>query len=139
RKPALPFGGLQMLYIGDLSQLPPVVNDYDWRTLSKYYSSAFFFHAQVMNQKTPIYMELKKIYRQSDAEFINILNNIRNNQVVKQDLEVLERLYRPGFKPEKEGEYIILTTHNAKADVINQKELARLPGTLHKFQARISG
>src|SRR5690606_2404796 len=59
--------------------------------------------------------------------------------VVKQDLEVLERLYRPGFKPEKEGEYIILTTHNAKADVINQKELARLPGTLHKFQARISG
>lgn len=139
KKPNLPFGGLQMLYIGDLSQLPPVVNDREWDILSQYYESPFFFHAKVIESCPPTYLELKKIYRQSDQDFINILNNVRNNTLKKEDLALLNQFYQPDFKPEKKGEYITLTTHNAKADIINQKELQKLPGVLHTFDAHIDG
>lgn len=139
KKPNLPFGGLQMLYIGDLSQLPPVVNDREWDILSQYYESPFFFHAKVIESCPPTYLELRKIYRQSDRDFINILNNVRNNTLKKEDLALLNQYYQPDFKPEKKGEYITLTTHNAKADIINQKELQKLPGVLHTFDAHIDG
>ncbi len=139
RKYNVPFGGVQMLYIGDLSQLPPVVRDHEWKVMKNYYRSQFFFDAQVLLHFPPLYLELKKIYRQSDADFIQVLNNIRNNQVQERDLELLHQYYKPDFKPEKNGEYITLTTHNAKADIINQKELLKLKTPIHNFYAQIDG
>ena len=139
KKPRLPFGGVQMLYIGDLSQLPPVVKDREWDVLSQYYESPFFFHAKVLETCPPTYLELKKIYRQSDHTFIEVLNNVRNNTIRNEDLALLNSFYQPGFQPEKKGEYITLTTHNAKADIINQKELQKLTGKTHNFDAHIEG
>lgn len=139
RKSSLPFGGLQMLYIGDLFQLPPVVKENEWITLSEYYQSPFFFHAQAVLQSPPLYLELKKIYRQSDEVFIQLLNNIRNNEIDTDDINQLNQHYQPDFKPKGKGEFIILTTHNQKADQINKKELANLSGTTYCFEAELKG
>lgn len=139
RQPHLPFGGVQMLFIGDLFQLPPVVAEEEWKTLGRYYKSPFFFHANCLKEAPPLYLELKEIYRQSDDAFISLLNKLRMNTVQQEDLEVLQQYYRPDFKPEKEGEYVLLTTHNARADIINQEELERLPGRKYTFKAETSG
>lgn len=139
RQPNLPFGGVQMLYIGDLSQLPPVVNEQDWKVLGNHYQGPFFFHAHALQQNPPLFLELKKIYRQSDETFIRILNNIRNQTLGAAELEHLNSYYRPDFVPEEKGEYITLTTHNAKADIINSKELQKLPGKTHTFDAQVEG
>lgn len=139
RQPHIPFGGLQMVFIGDLFQLPPVVKDSDWQVLRKYYGGPLFFHARVLQEAPPLYLELKKIYRQSDETFIRLLNNLRNNQVETKDIALLQQYYQPDFKPEKKGEYIVLTTHNIKADAINQEELKKLPGKLHTFKAELEG
>lgn len=139
RQPLVPFGGVQVLYIGDLFQLPPVIKHDEWDTLKQHYKSPFFFDALVMQHATPLYIELKKIYRQSDLSFINILNNIRNNVVSHEDLEILHRYYKPGYRPAKEENYITLTSHNAQSDAINQSELAKLSGKLYSFEAQISG
>jgi ATP-dependent exoDNAse (exonuclease V), alpha subunit - helicase superfamily I member len=139
KRPTEPFGGVQMLYIGDLFQLPPVVSNEDWDILKDHYKSPFFFDAQAMEQAPPLYLELKKIYRQHEFEFINLLNNIRNNQATASDLERLHRHYQPGYVSPPHENYITLTTHNAKADAINQNQLQTLPGTLHEFEAVITG
>lgn len=139
RRPLQPFGGVQMLYIGDLFQLPPVVNNEEWEVLKDYYKSPFFFDAQVMQQASPLYLELKKIYRQHEWEFIGLLNNIRNNQATVYDLEKLHQYYRPGFESPQQENFITLTTHNAKADTINQNMLQQLPGILFEFEAAITG
>jgi nucleoside-triphosphatase THEP1 len=139
RQPLLPFGGLQMLYIGDLFQLPPVVRNDEWELLKDYYESPFFFNAQSIKHAPPVYIELKKIYRQSDDTFIHILNNIRNNICTKQDLERLHEHYKPDFVPAKEENYIVLTSHNEKADAINRKELQKLSGQVYSYKAEISG
>lgn len=133
------FGGVQVLFIGDLFQLPPVVKNSEWGTLRKYYPSPSFFNALVLKDTPPIYLELKNIYRQSDEQFIDILNKIRNDQMDMDDLKMLNSYYKPDFKPQKEGEYITLTTHNNKADVINSNHLQQLPGAIHTFKASISG
>jgi DNA-binding NarL/FixJ family response regulator len=134
-----PFGGVQVVYIGDLFQLPPVVANDEWEILSRYYASPFFFDAKVMEQAMPTIIELKKIYRQSEAGFINILNNVRNNQVTPDDLERLHRHYQPGFEPDAGSGYILLSTHNYRADEVNRKELNRLQGRQHTFVADVSG
>ncbi|MEY3501460.1 MAG: hypothetical protein RL308_3133 [Bacteroidota bacterium] len=103
-KPHVPFGGVQMLFIGDLHQLPPVVNNDNWQTLKQFYKSPFFFDSKAVEAAPPIYLELKQIYRQDNPEFINILNNIRNNQVLDSDLETLHQRYKPGYQPETNGE-----------------------------------
>ncbi len=139
RQPLLPFGGIQLLYIGDLFQLPPVVKNEEWQILKEYYSSPFFFDAQVITQMPPVYIELNKIYRQSDAGFINILNNIRNNECSKEDLDVLHQFYKPEFRPTENDHFITLTSHNEKADLINRRELQKLNGKAHSFKAEISG
>ncbi|MFN6943625.1 MAG: helix-turn-helix domain-containing protein [Cytophagaceae bacterium] len=139
KKRHLPFGGVQLLFIGDLFQLPPVVNDREWKTLGNYYSSPFFFHARVLKEHPPLYLELKKIYRQSDENFIHLLNQLRNNTLDEEGLKLLEQHYKPDFKPSKKGEYITLTTHNSKADIINQTELKNLEGKLYTFKAEIKG
>ncbi len=139
RQPYIPFGGVQMLYIGDLFQLPPVVKNFEWEVLKEYYKSPFFFDAQVLQQAAPVFIELKKIYRQTDDRFIHLLNNIRNNCCTPDDLEQLHRHYKPGYQPGKDENFITLTSHNAKADSINETELAKLPSKTHVYEATISG
>jgi hypothetical protein len=139
QQPLTPFGGLQLLYIGDLFQLPPVVSKEEWELLGQYYQSPFFFDAKVIRQSPPIYLELKKIYRQNEAAFIHILNNIRNNRTSWEDLEHLHQYYRPDFTPPKNENYITLTSHNAKADGINQAELSKLNGKKYSFEASVTG
>src|SRR5687767_3053870 len=117
KMPQVPFGGVQVLYIGDLFQLPPVMPDMQWSLLREYYSSPFFFDSKAVQQAPPVYIELKKIYRQSQQRFIDILNRIRNAQPTTEDLETLNA--RGFSQPEKGQKYITLTTHNRKADMIN--------------------
>ncbi len=139
RQPLMPFGGVQMLYIGDLFQLPPVIKNNEWEVLRQYYKSPFFFDAHALQHATPVFIELKKIYRQTDDTFINILNNIRNNCCTENDLHQLHRNYKPGYKPTKEENYITLTSHNVKADTNNETELSKLHSKLHIYEAAITG
>jgi len=134
-----PFGGVQVLYIGDMYQLPPVVPDNEWDILSPYYESPFFFSAKAIAEAPPLYIELKKIYRQNEQVFIDVLNRIRNNRVSEEDLELLNNRFLPGFTAPKEEKYITLSTHNKKADAINWAELERLPGKAITFNGTISG
>jgi len=133
------FGGVQVLFIGDLLQLPPVVKDEEWQLLRNYYKSIYFFDAQVLLENKPIYVELDKIYRQSDKTFINLLNNFRNNEVEQDDMELLNKHYKPNFMPAEGENYITLTTHNTKADAINKKALDDLHVKSHYFHALITG
>ena len=137
RKKKAPFGGVQVLFIGDLLQLPPVIRDEEWSTLRKYYNGKFFFHSHVIQQNPPLYIELSKIFRQSDDAFISILNNLRNNQISTDDIAVLNQYVKPNFDLNKNKGYIILTTHNAKADATNAKALDDLKGKLMTFNPEI--
>lgn len=137
RQPLLPFGGVQVLYIGDLFQLPPVVANNEWSLLKEFYRSPFFFDALVMQQTQPVYIELKKIYRQTDDRFIGLLNNVRNNCCSKSDLDELHQYYNPAFIPSGDDHFITLTTHNDKADIINYTALKKLPGEVSRFKAEI--
>jgi ATP-dependent exoDNAse (exonuclease V) alpha subunit len=139
RKPFTPFGGVQVLLIGDLFQLPPVVPDGDWEILKRYYGGPFFFHSKVMQQSPPLYLELKKIYRQTDERFISILNNIRDNTIEEDDLIKLNERYIPRFVSGEHEHYIILTTHNHKADAINANRLSGLDASLFRFEGEIEG
>lgn len=137
-QPLLPFGGVQVLFIGDLFQLPPVVPDAEWQLLREHYASIFFFDAKVLEQTPPLYVELKKIYRQNEASFIDLLNGIRNNTVTAEQFELLNQRYQPGFTG-TEDQYIVLTTHNRRADDINASRLAAMPGPVHRFEGSIEG
>ncbi|HLY68326.1 MAG TPA: helix-turn-helix domain-containing protein [Puia sp.] len=140
QQPLLPFGGLQVLYIGDLFQLPPVVNNDEWEKILKiHYSSPFFFDALVVKESPPVLIELKKIYRQNEAGFISILNNIRDKKTTVRDLEQLHQHYNPGFHPPENDHYITLTTHNTKAHEINQQKLRKLTGKLFEFKGELTG
>ncbi|MGB8194589.1 MAG: helix-turn-helix domain-containing protein [Chitinophagaceae bacterium] len=139
QQPLTPFGGVQVLYIGDLFQLPPVVRQDEWKLLQEFYKSPFFFDALVLQQAQPVFIELKKIYRQTDEVFISILNNIRNNCCTPEDMQHLHQYYQPGFSPAAEENYITLTSHNEKADSINRMELHKLQYPPHTFRATITG
>ena len=139
KQPLMSFGGLQVLFIGDLFQLPPVVRPDEWEPLKEFYESPFFFSAQVIQQAPPVYIELKKIYRQTDEGFISILNNIRNNCCTTADLKTLHQYYNPDFLPPADEHYITLTSHNEKADTINRRELAKLKGKSFSFKAEVTG
>lgn len=134
-----PFGGVQMLFIGDLFQLPPVVKEQDTSLFYENYKSSFFFGSEVIQEATPVYLELKKIYRQKDENFIGLLNNIRNNCCTAGDLRTLHAYHQPDFSPSEDDGCIILTTHNYKANAINKYQLAKLPGRLYKFESKITG
>lgn len=138
RKMYLPFGGVQLLFIGDLLQLPPVIRPQEWNILGQFYKSGFFFNAQCLEEDPPVYIELEKIYRQKDADFIRILNHLRNDQLTQEDLEVLNKSYQPDFETEGK-EYIYLTTHNQKADKINKSRLDKLDTKAFTFKAHIEG
>ena len=139
RKKNQPFGGLQILFIGDLMQLPPVVKNDEWTYLSGHYSSPFFFDAHALKDNKPLYIELDKIFRQEDERFIGILNNLRQNRALEEDIQTLNRHHKPGFNPEKEKGYVFLTTHNYKADNINNRALKNLPGKTFTYDACIEG
>src|SRR5690606_7103713 len=123
RKNYAPFGGVQVLFIGDLLQLPPVVKNKEWQLLRQFYDSPFFFNAKVIQQAQPIYIELEKIYRQTDSNFIQILNHLRDNRFTEKDAELLNEHIDLDFDTKNNDGYIILTTHNEKADRINEESL----------------
>ena len=137
RKNNANFGGVQLLFIGDLHQLPPVVKNEEWNLLSSFYKSAFFFDALALEKNPPIYIELEKIYRQSDETFINLLNNLRNNQITEHDTALLKTYYKENFTPKLTDNYITLTTHNHKADSLNKTSLTTLKGKSYFFTATI--
>lgn len=132
------FGGAQVLMIGDLYQLPPIVKDYEWEVLRHYYNSMHFFEAHALRKEGMVYIELDKIFRQQDEKFIGVLNNLRNNIVTDQDIATLNSHYR-GDAPTDDEEVITITTHNYKADAINTKELEALPGAPSIFEAEVQG
>lgn len=139
KKNDLPFGGVQVLFIGDLLQLPPVIRNEEWETLRKYYNGKFFFHSHIIQQYPPLYIELSKIFRQTDDKFINILNNLRNNKIDAEDIKTLNEFVKPDFDLKKNKGYITLTTHNHKADSMNAQSLQDLEGKLVTFQPEIVG
>lgn len=139
RKKATPFGGVQVLFIGDLLQLPPVIRDEEWRTLRNYYKGKFFFHSHVVQQSPPLYIELSKIFRQTDTNFISVLNNLRNNRITPDDVQVLNQYVKPDFDLKANKGYITLTTHNAKADAMNAQALEDLKGELITYTPEITG
>jgi len=136
RRPNEAFGGVQVLFIGDLMQLPPVVKDNEWEFLKKYYKSPYFFEARALHHQPPLSVELKKIYRQTDQAFIDLLNRLRNNQQTQEDLAFLNQHVQKNIAPEG---YIHLTTHNYKADRINRRELENLSGKSRTFEAEVIG
>jgi hypothetical protein len=138
RKENIPFGGVQVLFIGDLFQLPPVVQAQEWNILQEFYDSPFFFDAHVMRESQPLYIELKKIFRQQDERFIGILNRVRSNETTEEDIETLNARYDPDFDP-RDRKFITLTTHNYKADQINNEKLNSLPDAEHFFEAGVEG
>jgi uncharacterized protein YpbB len=131
------FGGVQVLFIGDLLQLPPVVKNEEWAVLRNYYKGKFFFHSHVVQQNPPLYIELNKIYRQTDSRFISVLNNLRNNVVTADDVNILNTVVQPGFDAGKYTGYITLTTHNAKADALNATSLQDLEGKQFTYRPEI--
>lgn len=135
---SLPFGGVQLLMIGDMNQLAPVVKDNDRAILLTYYETAFFFSSKALQKTNFISIELKHVYRQSDSEFIKLLNKVRDDKLDKESISILNKRYDPAFDPEDEN-YITLTTHNARAQNINEKKLKNLKGKLKSFTADIMG
>ena len=135
----LPFGGVQLLMIGDLQQLPPVVKQEDMQILRPYYRSMYFFNSKALKDANLITIELKHIYRQDDNVFIKILNEIRNDKLTRASYDLLHRRYIPDFKPPDNSGYITLTTHNKAASIINEEKLRNLKGKIHQFDAKIKG
>ena len=134
-----PFGGVQVVLIGDLFQLPPVIKDEEWQLLSPYYSSPYFFSSHIITQEQPVYVELEKIYRQSDADFIKLLNQVRNNELDQHGIQLLESRYQPGIETGTEEGYITLSTHNEMANQVNVKKLGQLEEPVHSFNATVEG
>jgi hypothetical protein len=135
----LPFGGVQVMLIGDMYQLPPVVQQEEWRILNEVYQSPFFFDSMVVKNHSPVYIELEKIYRQNEQTFIDLLNKVRNNILDFQSLELLNSHYKPNITQNDYQENITLTTHNRKADEINATALKALPDKEYKFRCKVEG
>jgi hypothetical protein len=139
RNPAKPFGGVQVLIIGDLFQLSPVVKEDEWELLKPYYTSAYFFSSRVFAKAEFIPVELQHIYRQDDRHFIDLLNAVRTNSASEAVIEELNQRFQPAFDPADEDGYITLTTHNYMAAGINSRKLEMLTTPLYKYTAQISG
>ena len=133
----LPFGGVQLLMIGDLHQLAPVVTSQEEQLLGQYYDTPYFFSSNALKQAGYLTIELKKVYRQQDERFISLLNQIRENKASDATLQALNQRYIPDFKPPKNSNYIRLTTHNAPAQHINEQQLAALSSKAYSFTAEV--
>ena len=134
-----PFGGVQLLMIGDLEQLAPVTKDDEWSLLSNYYQTPFFFDSLALKKTSYVCVELKTVYRQSDEVFINMLNRIRENKLDHALLQELNKRYQPNFNPDNEEGYILLTTHNYQAQRINSDKLAKIKDKSYVYEAEITG
>ncbi len=139
RKHDRPFGGVQLLMIGDLHQLAPVTTGSEEGLLRQYYDTPYFFSSRALQQAGYLTVELKTVYRQQDDRFITLLNQIRTNQASDATLAELNTRYIPNFTPPKEADYIRLTTHNSPAQQINEHELALLDSRQYTFQAEVEG
>lgn len=138
RRNRKPFGDVQVLLFGDMHQLPPVAKEPEWGLMKSYYRSPYFFDSLVWPQLDAAEIELKTIYRQNDARFLTLLSHIRERRMDEEDFEKLRERYNPGFHGAGEG-YVLLSTHNYRADGVNESELAKLPGRLSSFEAEIEG
>lgn len=135
----LPFGGVQLLFIGDMHQLPPVVQKEEWKLLEQHYISPYFFDSYVIQRYSPVYIELEKIYRQTDQTFVNLLNQVRNNQLDENGLTQLNARFKANISQSEYQHSITLTTHNRKADEINQRNLENLKSPAFKYHAKVDG
>ncbi|MCC8153877.1 MAG: tetratricopeptide repeat protein [Tannerellaceae bacterium] len=135
----LPFGGKQLLFVGDVYQLEPVVPSDQKEILSRFYKNPFFFSAKVFDEINLVPIELKKAYRQTDPVFLSILDHIRNNTIRESELRTLNERYFPSFNPRNEDMYITLATRRDQVDYINEKKLAELPGEDFISEGRIEG
>ncbi len=139
RKVNKPFGGVQMLFIGDLLQLPPVIKPQEWSFLKDYYHGIYFFNALSIHEAPPLYIELEKVYRQDDEKFLDVLNNLRNNNITKVDVDLLNQYVQIDFDATQHENYITLTTHNNDADRINKEALSRLKSKSRKYNSEVTG
>ncbi|MDE5814448.1 MAG: AAA family ATPase, partial [Muribaculaceae bacterium] len=139
RNPALPMGGVQLVMIGDIQQLPPVVREEEWRLLSEHYRSPYFFDSRLLRETPFETIELTKVYRQKDSDFLEILNAIRENRVNESVLRRLNARYFPGFDPDDSERYIRLMTHNHQAQQVNDRHMTSLRTKKHVFKAQIEG
>ncbi|MBT8340952.1 MAG: AAA family ATPase [Desulfatitalea sp.] len=139
RRSDAPFGGVQLLMIGDLHQLSPVAKKDEWQLLEKYYDTPYFFSSTALARTEWITIELKHIYRQSDQHFIELLNRVRDNQLDTATLQQLNVRCIPDFSPQDGEGYITLSTHNRSADAINESKFRRLSGRSHNFEAELQG
>ncbi|MCR5660184.1 MAG: helix-turn-helix domain-containing protein [Bacteroidales bacterium] len=139
RRSQKPFGGVQLLMIGDVHQLSPVAKPEEWEVLSPYYDTPYFFGSQVLRKAPYVCVELEHIYRQHDDDFITLLNKMRNNRMDADCVRVLNTRFKPNFKPKDNEGYITLTTHNYQADQINESKLEAINEKLLKFKAVVHG
>lgn len=139
RDPGKPFGGVQLLLIGDLRQLPPVVREEEWRLLNDRYATPYFFSSLALQQTPYVTIELQKVFRQEDPNFLALLNDVRDGRPCEQSIARLNENYKPDFRPDESQPWIRLTSHNAAADKINAERLKSLPGRVHQFIASIEG
>ena len=139
RRSQKPFGGVQLLMIGDVHQLAPVAKTEEWEVLSPYYDTPYFFGSQVLKKAPYVCVELEHIYRQHDNDFITLLNKVRNNRMDSDCMRLLNSRFKPGFIPNDEEGYITLTTHNYQADQINEAKLADIKQKTLVFKAAVHG
>ncbi len=134
-----PFGGVQLLMIGDLHQLAPVAKEDEWKLLRNHYETVFFFGSRALARSGMVSIELQHIYRQSDKDFIDLLASVRENRIDGPTLEALNQRWDPAFAKQGQPGYITLTTHNQRAEKINASRLKALPGGEKRFQAAVQG
>lgn len=139
RRDSRPFGGVQLLMIGDLQQLTPVLTPADEALLKPYYDTPYFFGSHALRRVDYVTLQLTHVFRQNDAEFVELLNHVRINSLTQTDIKALHSRYSPGFVPPAGSDYIRLTTHNHLADTYNEDMLRSLPGDTVTFDARIEG
>ncbi|MFD2936389.1 helix-turn-helix domain-containing protein [Spirosoma flavum] len=139
RTNSAPFGGVQLLLIGDMQQLPPVIKDEEWALLKPYYDTGYFFGSKALRQTPYVAIELTHIYRQSDEQFISLLNSIREKTVTRAQLDELNQRHVPNFAPSDDEGYITLSTHNTAAQQINSQKLLSLKAKLRTFTAAVEG
>ncbi len=134
-----PFGGVQLLMIGDLQQLTPVVTPQDEEILRGHYDTPYFFGSKALSQISYVTIQLTQVFRQRDKAFVSLLNHVRDGKLTANDMETLASRYQPTFAPMAEDGYIRLTTHNRMADSYNENKLAKLKGESHVYTAKIEG
>ena len=139
RRTTVPFGGVQLLLIGDLHQLSPVIKEEERRLLEAYYPSSYFFNSKALQKTAYLTIELKQVYRQSEKHFLDLLNQIRDNKATSTTLEELNKRYIPDFIPPAGEEYIRLTTHNHQAQTINDQHLAKISSPAFSYKAQVNG